>query len=376
MVTALQLAGCTRRAAPPPPPGGTYLSTSAGASFEQSVMVEGGEEGEHIAGFSLQAAHRLVHEPQTVYVAAAEAGLVVSKNGGNTWQRVVVPLARTLDVVVLPSGVVVVSGTGNDGQGFVLRSLDEGKSWQTVLTIPVPVEEKKTFQIIGRSKVIASVILSLELDPTTPDRIYAGSNLGTIFIGEQAAKEWRSGFTVSLNRIFSAADQTVSIQRIVPSPHRSGELMLITSEGKLVRMTEGTQAEISVPEFIGQEAPLGRSRKSRKVRSVSFVPGLPDALFVGVEDGVVVSRDAGSTWEELGVPVETTEEFNSVVVAVSPTNTSRLLVAINGVIYRSEDGGRKWNTFSLQLKTHIITDVLIDPTNASRVLLVTTPLRT
>ncbi len=100
----------------------------------------------------------------------------------------------------------------------------------------------------------------------------------------------------------------------------------------------------------------------------------PLALFVGVDDGAVITRDGGKTWVQLNLPLDKSTSFNAAAVAASPTNSARLLVGINTVVYRSEDGGVTWNTFSLGAQAIGITSILIDPTNASSVLLVTAPI--
>lgn len=369
LVTTLALGGCAKRALPPPPPGGTYLSQSAGASFEQYVTVEG-SEGEYIASLPLRAAHRPALKPQSVYLAAGEAGLVVSHRGGETWQTVAVPLRMTSDVVLLGNGTLVVAGTGSEGQGYILRSLDDGVSWQTVLTIPVPVANRG-WQIIKDQSTAATIILSLEPDPFDADRLYAGSNLGTVFAGEQSAKVWRTITALGPGSLATALNQQSAIGRLFPSPHNPGELYVVTLDRTLWRLAGSSQERVTIPKNLTGRASAVSDVGNRRVHHVGFIPSAPQALFVGVEDGAVVSRDGGKTWQELALPVDTSTRFNSVVTQASPTNPSRLLVAINSVVYRSEDGGQTWNTFDFGLPDWMIIDLLIDPTNAARVLAIT-----
>lgn len=367
MLGVLQLGGCTQQDIEAAPPGGVYASTSAGATFEQSVDIAG-TPGEYIAQFSLGDAFRVPVNPDLVYIAAGDKGIVVSDNGGKSWQVVATPLTQTVDVVALGSGVLVASGVDGDGQGFVIRSLDAGKSWQIVLTIPVPVDVG-SFQLFRGAAAEPSVVLSLALDPFNPERVYAGSNLGTVFVGEQSAKVWRSFHTLT-----AANQRQQAILQINPSVHQAGELYVVTASHALVRVRDGQQDVIKVPDLSG--GPLVGAFAEKQVFTVAFIPGFPEALLVGVEDGVMVTRDGGATWLELPVPVEQAQEFNTIVVAVSPTNINRIFVAINSVLYRSEDGGATWNTVTLPALNLIITGVSINPQNASHVLLVTAPLRT
>lgn len=376
LIGMVQAGGCLRRSVPPPPPGGTYLSESAGASFEQAVILEGPgtEEGANIARFSLQGAFRSKQKPEDIYIAAGDQGLVVSHTEGRTWREIPTPLSSAVDVAVLENGVLVATGTGPEGQGFIIRSLDEGLSWQTVLTIPIPTDERP-FRIIGDRNVQATVILTIELDPFDGNRLYAGSNLGGILVGEQSAKVWRTIHSLTPER-FDPSQSTTrsSVEKLIPSPHTRGEVLVITAEKKLWSVTAAGQTKVTIPvEQTEQEKKFFISKGDYAVLDAAFSLTNPGLLLAGAEGAIVVSRDRGQTWEVLPVPVEAVINFNSLRVAVSPTNPNRFLVGINNVVYRSEDAGATWNTFSLGLAGYEITNILINPVNASKVLVITAP---
>lgn len=366
----LQMGGCVREVPEPPEPGGTYRSTSAGAYFDQSVR-RADEPGGNISSSTLYGAERPDHSPQHVYVAAAGHGVVVSKDGGESWRQLPTPLTNVTDVVALSNGVIVIAGVSSQGQGLVMRSIDEAKSWETTLTIPIPVETRR-FQFFrtGASKA-RSTVVTIEADPFHADRVYAGSSLGNVLVGEQSAKTWRTIHT--LTSIFSNNRQRLAVQEIVASPHTDGEMLVLTTEGSLWRVSEGRQEEIKIPRELGGATRITTSGH-KKVFDATYIRDFPQALFAGTDDGAVISRDGGGSWVLLALPIDAAQRFNTATVAVSPTNSARMFVAINSVVYRSEDGGKNWNTFSLQLPRHGITSLLIDPQNAANVLAVTTPL--
>lgn len=378
LVGMVQLSGCTNTpaAVPPPPAGGVYRSESAGALFEQSVKLATppATGADHIARFVLKGAHRPNFNTQAIYSAAGANGYVVSEDDGHTWQTVAVPLTAVLDIVALEKNIVVVTGIDGEGQGYILRSADEGRSWQTVLTVPVPAKSNRLEIIsVGKQAEAASVVISIVPDPFEPNRLYAGTSLGNIFVGEQFAKTWHKIHNVD-NDAFSSNQTAFAVADVVPSPHRPGDLLIITTGGKLYSVdAAGNQTAIKIPEHVN-DGPIISLGQSKTVLSATFVGQFPDALLVGVNDGAVLSRDRGVTWEQLSLPVDTIKRFNSVAVTVSPTNPNRILIAINDAVYRSEDGGGSWNTFSLSLPAHIITSLLINPTNPASVLAITTPL--
>lgn len=366
-VVLLQLTSCDRnRSVPPPPPGGTYRSVTAGASFEQSVQIAG-QAGSYIASMPLGEIHRPAHAPDTVYIAAGQAGLVASGDDGASWQIIGVPLSQTLDVVLMPSGIIVVSGIDGAGQGYILRSLDAGKSWEDVLTIPNPAFKKK-LNIVGGEEPPTSVLITIEQDPFDKDQVYAGSNLGTLFAGSQSVKVWRSIYTIGGGKPSPAG----SVGKLRPSVHDRGEVYVVTGARKLLRISNGKEEAITIPQTISTIPVSGKS--NRAVLDVTFIPNYPQALLVSLGDGIIVTRDRGKSWFRLNVPVEATHDFNTVVPRVSPTNVNRILVAVNSVIYRSEDGGNTWITAALGLPNFMIIDVSINPRNAARVLIVVRPL--
>ncbi len=371
-LAVMQLGGCTRdTSVAPAPAGGVYRSASAGAAFEQSVQVTD-KPGEYIAAFSLHQIFRAPDNPEVVYIAADSRGIVVSHDDGQTWEVIVTPLTRTFDVVALANKVLVASGVDGAGQGFVIRSLDGGKSWQSVLTVPLPKKEERGIEIIKPAPLPASVVLSIEPDPFNADRIYAGSSLGTLLAGEQSAKVWKNIQTITTGKLTGGQPGTEAVAKLIPSPHRQGEVLVITNSKQLLRIRDGQIEVIKIPSKLNEPASfvLGVGTP-KQVLDAGYVAGFPDALLVGVEDGAVITRDGGLTWLQLPVPVEAAQVFNSAVVTISPTNANRLLVAINNVFYRSEDGGTTWNTFSLGLPNHIITGLSINPQNAAKVLAVT-----
>jgi photosystem II stability/assembly factor-like uncharacterized protein len=368
------LGGCNQQEIQPPPPGGVYRSTNEGATFEQAVDLEE-LPGEYIARFPLRHIYRWPNNPNHIYIAAEERGIVFSANDGETWSVIPTPLTRTVDVVVLSEGVLVASGVDGIGQGFVVRSFDAGEEWETVFTVPIPTEEGG-FQLFGPQPQVASVVLSLTQDPFNLDRVYAGSNLGTLFVGEQSAKAWRSLRAITADTLTPLAGREAqAIRRVIASPHRPGELLVITEGRELLRILDDQQITVEVPEAIDTPPPFGVTGRPREVFDAAFVPGFPDALFVGVKDGVVITRDGGETWVKLPAPLDSSQAFNTVEVTIDPTDTNKLFVAVNNVVYRSADGGSTWHTTPLGLPEHVVRDISINPLRPSNMLIVVRPVR-
>lgn len=368
----LQLSGCTRLGGKPTPspapPGGTYISTSAGAFFDQSVNRNDAED-QYISLFTLYGLHRPDFSPQTIYVAAGQAGIVVSEDNAQSWRRISVPVTTVTDVVALANGVIVVAGTHSDGQGYILRTIDEAKSWETVLTVPRIVTQQPTQrQFIkppasSTNTTSQSIVVTIAPDPFHDDQLYAGTTLGNLLVGEQSGKTWRTIRNLNGNQN--------SIRSVVPSPHIDGEVVLLTTTGSAIVVSNTEGFVLKVPGNLDDPRSTFSQGPEKQVKSLTYVAQFPDAFFVGIDDGAAVTTDRGTTWRRLPVPADTTKAFNTLVVAVSPTNPARLLVAINNVVYRSEDGGETWNTFLLPIQNIVVLNLSIDPTNAAHVLATT-----
>ncbi len=367
----VQLPGCVAKKPSPPPPGGTYRSTNAGATFAQSVAVVDAPAA-NIAGYALGTIHRLPATPATIYIAAGPNGIIFSTDNGATWQRVATPLTTTADVLLLKNGTLIVAGVGGDGQGYIMRSLDQGRIWDTVHTVPVPTKVGFLKRLNGTA-VSTSIITSLAIDPFNPDRVYAATTLGSIFVGEQSAKVWRLLSTLDSSLLANAQSEQLGIRSLYASPYGAKELLVLTAGNHLIRIRDGRQERLRVP-LRGEQAATQNFGSGRRVLAAAYIGN--QTLLVGAGDGAAISRDDGKTWQALDLPVETNTIFNSVAVAASPTNPRRLFVTINDVIYRSEDGGQNWNIYSLELSQFVISDFSINPANPADVLLSTNALRT
>ena len=352
IIGTLQLSGCTSKKTEPTPPGGAYLSSSGGAQFDQSVSLidDTGATTGHIANLSLNAIHRSTKDPAVIFVTAGGNGVIISYDNGKNWQAMAKPIANVTSIVALESDILLVSGSNEDKEGIIMRSLDRGKSWDKVLTVPAArIKKKKRIEILKTAEPPPVSVTSLTINPFHADKLYAATSTGDILMGEQSGKLW-SKITISQ-----------PVKKFVPSPHRDGELLLVSTAGQLIKLTDNKQETLIV---IG---------KKTRALDAAYVNQLPDAIFVSTASGAAASTDRGETWSLLSLPISTKVAFTDAIARVSPTNSSRLLVSINNVLFRSEDGGSSWNSLSLDLPNHSITDISIDPSNASRVLLITKP---
>ena len=126
-------------------------------------------------------------------------------------------------------------------------------------------------------------------------------------------------------------------------------------------------------------APVFDEQASYSIGTVALDPNNPDVVFVGTGenvsgrhvgwgDGVYRSRDAGRTWERVGL--EASEHIGKIIV--HPHDSNIVFVAAEGPLwapggdrglYRSTDGGNTWEAV-LQIDENTgVTDLELDPSN-------------
>jgi photosystem II stability/assembly factor-like uncharacterized protein len=87
----------------------------------------------------------------------------------------------------------------------------------------------------------------------------------------------------------------------------------------------------------GEWRPFGP--KIQQVNSATVAPADPRLLFVAAGNGVIRSRDGGTTWRQV-----TGWEVNDVlVIASDPTDADRVYAATAWGLWRSADGGESWD---------------------------------
>jgi photosystem II stability/assembly factor-like uncharacterized protein len=125
--------------------------------------------------------------------------------------------------------------------------------------------------------------------------------------------------------------------------------------------------------------PVFEDQPSYSIGEITLDPTNPDVVWVGTGenvsgrhvgwgDGVYRSRDAGRTWQRMGLP--RSEHIGRILV--DPRDGNRVLVAAEGPlwaaggergVYRSTDGGSTW-TPALQIDENTgVTDLEFDPAN-------------
>ena len=83
---------------------------------------------------------------------------------------------------------------------------------------------------------------------------------------------------------------------------------------------------------------MGGLPASRTVNGFAVDPKNPKVMYVAMRDGLFKSTDAGESWKRVGA------EFKDLVaVVLNPRRPEEIYIStVDGIIFRSTDGGMKW----------------------------------
>ena len=241
----------------------------------------------------------VVANPDIIYVGAASGGVWKTENGGTTWSSIFDenPIINIGAIAVQqsnPSVVWVGTGEGNPRNsvnlgGGIFKSLDGGKTWKSMG--------------LEKTKNIHRVII----DPTNPNIVYAG------VIGNPFADHPERG-------VFKTIDGGQTWEKILYTNERSGV-------GDMV-MDPSNPNKLFVAMW------------EHHRNSYDFKSG-------GKGSGFYVTLDGGKNWTKLQNKLNGISEgdLGRIGVAIAKSDPNRvyaLIESAKNALYRSDDGGFKW----------------------------------
>jgi len=242
------------------------------------------------SGYTGANLHQVIVSPDdadTVY-AIGRSGPFVSYDGGESWEGLAYnPLNCTEwnDIVVCPTDSQLLL-CSDELNGFMFRSTDGGKTWQTVV---------ETRAQGSDSAEDSFGFKAIEFAPSNTDVVYAG---------------------MRKNR--NAID--------------SGTYM-----GPCYGMFKSVDGGITWAEINS-----GLEDSSKNINCIAIDPADEDIVYIGTfQDGVFKSTDGGKSWSAASNGLMS-EDVRS--LAIDPDNPDIIYAGLgNGVgLYKSEDGGQSW----------------------------------
>jgi photosystem II stability/assembly factor-like uncharacterized protein len=283
--------------------------------------------------------------PATVY-ATSTSGLRKSVDGGATWRELTLPVSGrvrgTLAAHPYRPGTVLAA----TGRGGVLVSHDGGDSWQ------------------GPSPSFPRRVHAFAFDPRDPDLVYAGAGEGGVFSSRDAGVTWRpwnEGLprtTFASTSTFAADPDEAGTFYATAGPElyvrsdgdaswiRIGTGGFEVEAGALLVAPGGTLYAATVLGALRNEPedrvwrPAGGGIRALPVLDLALDPANPDVVLAATDGGGVHrSADFGRTWSRWSGGDLADAMVAGVVV--DPMDSSRVLASACGLL-ASDDAGRSW----------------------------------
>ncbi len=337
------------------------LVTSAVAAFaEQPAWVSRGPDD---VGFITSTA-----AADGVAYAGTAAGIYRSTPSGQGWELAGLPTEQVWSVVARPGSPVYVITAG----GGLLVSRDHGDSWD-------------------RLAENGSALSSVAIDPEEPAAAYL-TNVQTLWKTTDAGASWSrvratnvSGFWIMA---FDPRDNALVVHgydsSYVWSLYRStdgGEtftaLTIPGQEASDISALAGGSASgnlyVAGFNFFCRTADSGAtwtcSATGASFNRIVEVPAAssnaPAILVAASDRGLLVSADGGATWSRAGGPLATTTYASAVAF---DDVSGAVLGGTQEGIYRSADRGTSWSWHGSGLRSSVITALAPDPTDSAHLL--------
>jgi photosystem II stability/assembly factor-like uncharacterized protein len=258
--------------------------------------------------------------PQTVYAGTEQGRILISHDGGQTWQetRQGLPSATPVSALaLLPSGTELLAGTSKGAY----RSADSGKTWQSAGPgIP--------------SHSIYDAVAAL------PDgTLLAGTAGNGVYVMPSGATAW----VPATKGLPPHSD----IYAFLPLAQRGHVLTALISGGVYASQDGGMtwiQSDRGLP-----------NPTSVNVFSFLAIPnthGEHAVILAGTSLGVFSSRDQGTTWTRSSAGIGTTRVIS---LAGDPSIPGGVFAGADTGVFQSQDGGVTWRMlgFGLPAEQHV-----------------------
>ena len=282
-------------------------------------------------------------EPGRAYLAAYEAGVFRTDDGGETWRQMSsYPTGYAHSVLAHPNdpGVLFVGSE----PAAVFRSNDGGESWEECRGFQ-DVPEANQWHFHGNR---LSHVRELRTAPGDSDTMFAGIEVGGMVRSSDGGRTWK--------QLPGTHDDVHFINISKANPRR---VYVATAEAPYRSDDGGDHWEV-----------INNGLERRYTLHISAAPHDADLVLVTVSTNagranpqLYRSTDGGSHWKL----IESVGNDGDMVVAIDwdPISQNRVYAGTDGgKIYCSDDGGQQWKPVPVDLPTIAIGAMIVAPTSA------------
>jgi photosystem II stability/assembly factor-like uncharacterized protein len=259
-------------------------------------------------------------KPETLYLCAADNGLMISEDLGKHWRRSMNGVAdgHAQEVEISqhnPSRLVLLMNPwDNNGKVYVYESRNAGITWSDI-GFSVPVE---TLPHLGYVDGLAT---NVELDPFSDDTIYVGTNGYGVYKTINAGKDW-THMNQGLKTPFIKGPGALRVH-----PRYPATLFASTQAGGIYKSTNGANTWQRVT--TGERFTFG----------LAIDPVTPSRIVAGCAgDTLLITNDEGNSWLETRLPVASSSHMAVYSVAFHPQRPELVLAGTIRYDVRATEG--------------------------------------
>ncbi len=309
-------------------------------------------------------------------VEEPDAGIFVSKDKGVTWHGV--SGTKGISPSVIRFGKTASEFFVGTAAKSLWKGIDEGKSFAAVT------------DAAGVLPADARIDDVAVLSGVTKHAYVAASYASKGHVLEFAGSEFRE--------LYFAPTTKTAVTGIALDPQDADHLFIVVADGSFLESTDGGESWKPLYRFtsrtpthilmhprnpnvfwvtMGKGGGVFRTQNGGKdwknldteLRKFSgarnpehiYFDDASGSLYLTSKYGLLRSRDDGTTWTAIKLPVPPSA-LPVVAVAVNPKNSQELYISASGQLYRSVDGGESWSGKDFGTKRKI-TAITINPAN-------------
>jgi len=286
----------------------------------ESWMRVGPRDGLHSDGI----VRALVSDPRRpeVVFAGSDVGLYRSHDAGEKWQLLDTPMngSTIWSMAIDPVDPdVVFVGTGTPSTPGIFRSDDGGKTFERK---PMDIAEECPNVGIPR-------LTGITIDPVDHRNVWVGLEVDGVRHSPDGGETWTKIATeipnLDVHNVLVTAGPPKTVFTVV-----NDDVWRSTDDGET---WEPARARTTFPWHY--------------TRDIVAKPGDPRTVYLTVGDAtpgrtgtIMRSRDAGASWQPLGVPQPNSAMWTITIPAAEPD--TMFAASRYGYLYRSDDGGDSW----------------------------------
>lgn len=290
--------------------GGVYKTSDRGTTWVQKrVLVKDAKT----FTFGNDPISVITMDPQdhsTVYAGTAERGVVLSLNGGDSWEEMVKgtkgPKGSKIESISVDPKNKCIVYTAMKNKLY--KTANCGRDWTEMFFDP---NTLKVFKVV-------------KVDWYNPTIIYAGTSEGDVFRSTDAGLSW-----------LVATRANAAVTDILIDPRDSRAIYVATAGDGLKKSMDGGNTWLPISNQIKDFS------NARRVNAIAMDQSQTPTMYIASKYGILATQDGGETWNALKLTSEP-GAVDVLDVSVNPRNEKEIQYITKTAIIFSSDKGATW----------------------------------